>query len=98
VVHHGGAGTTAAALRAGVPAIVVPFHGDQPFWAQRVHRAGAGPRPIPRTKLTVERLAGALREATQRPELGETARALGERIRAEDGVGRAVELILRHAR
>ncbi|MFO0762744.1 MAG: glycosyltransferase [Byssovorax sp.] len=98
VVHHGGAGTTAAALRAGVPAIVVPFHGDQPFWAQRVHAAGAGPAPIPRTKLTAARLASALREATERAELASAARALGAQIRAEDGVGRAVERIEQLAR
>ena len=48
VVHHGGAGTTSAGLRAGVPSVVVPFFGDQPFWAQRVADLGVGPAPIPR--------------------------------------------------
>ncbi|MCP4593378.1 MAG: glycosyltransferase family 1 protein, partial [bacterium] len=48
VVHHGGAGTTGAGLRAGVPGIVVPFGGDQPFWARRVEALGVGPAPIPR--------------------------------------------------
>jgi len=57
VVHHGGAGTTAAGLRAGVPSIVIPFFGDQPFWGQRVQDLGVGPAPIPRQKLTVDRLA-----------------------------------------
>ena len=52
VVHHGGAGTTGAGLRAGVPSIVVPFTMDQPFWASRVHALGVGPKPIPRPKLT----------------------------------------------
>src|SRR3990172_7113368 len=52
VVHHGGVGTTAAGLRAGVPSITVPYFGDQPFWGQCVAALGVGPRPIPRTKLT----------------------------------------------
>jgi sterol 3beta-glucosyltransferase len=97
VVHHGGAGTTAAALRAGVPAVVVPFHGDQPFWAQRVHASGTGPRPILRRKLTAAGLANALREATSDVGLSARASALGEAVRAEGGVGRAVEAITRLA-
>lgn len=48
VVHHGGAGTTAAGLRAGKPSVIVPFFGDQPFWGDRVHALGAGPAPVPR--------------------------------------------------
>jgi sterol 3beta-glucosyltransferase len=97
VVHHGGAGTTAAALRAGVPAVVVPFHGDQPFWAAMVHARGVGPAPVPRKKLSVERLATALREAAHSDELAGAARQLGEKIRAEDGVGRAIASIVRLA-
>lgn len=95
VVHHGGGGTTAAGLRAGVPAVVVPFHGDQPFWAKRVHAAGVGPRPIPRTRLAAKGLAEALREATQDEAMARRAQELGEAIRAEDGVGRAVAAIER---
>ena len=63
VVHHGGAGTTAAGLRAGVPSIVIPFFADQPFWGQRVADRGVGPRPIPRQQLTAARLAYALDQA-----------------------------------
>lgn len=93
VVHHGGAGSTAAGLRAGKPSVIVPFFGDQPFWGSRVHRLGAGPRPIPRRRLTVERLEKAMREATGSPAMAETAARIGAQIRAEDGVGRAVRLI-----
>src|SRR5207248_7957003 len=57
LVHHGGAGTTASGLRAGVPAVVVPFFGDQPFWGDRVWRLGVGARPIQRKALTADRLA-----------------------------------------
>ncbi|MCA9914004.1 MAG: glycosyltransferase family 1 protein, partial [Anaerolineae bacterium] len=60
VVHHGGAGTTAAGLRAGVPSILVPFFGDQPFWGRRVAQLGVGTQPVPRKKLTAENLAQAI--------------------------------------
>jgi sterol 3beta-glucosyltransferase len=63
VVHHGGSGTTAAGLRAGVPSILVPFFGDQPYWGRRVHALGVGPRPIQRKKLTVSKLADAISQA-----------------------------------
>src|SRR5690606_35862025 len=63
VVHHGGAGTTAEGLRAGVPAVVVPFLFDQPFWGARIEALGVGPAPIPRKQLTAARLAGAIHRA-----------------------------------
>ncbi len=93
VVHHGGAGTVAAGLRAGVPSILVPFAGDQPFWARQVEKLGVGPAPIPRRVLTAGRLAEAIRVAVNNSELRQRAAALGERIRAEDGIGQAVEII-----
>jgi sterol 3beta-glucosyltransferase len=91
VVHHGGAGTTGAALRAGVPAIVVPFTMDQPFWGARVAALGVGPEPIPRGRLTQERLAEALRRAVNDEAMRARAAELGAKIRAEDGVAAAVE-------
>jgi sterol 3beta-glucosyltransferase len=96
IVHHGGAGTTAAALRAGVPAIVVPFTSDQPFWGRRVYRLGVGPKPIPRKKLTAAKLAAAIRSATGDQAMRRRAVELGRRIRAEDGVARAVEVVERY--
>ena len=93
VVHHGGAGTTAAGLRAGVPSILVPHLGDQPFWAKKVTELGVGPQPIPRRKLTSERLAAAITTATSDQNMQANAAALGERIRAEDGVARAIGII-----
>lgn len=93
VVHHGGCGTTATGLAAGVPTIVVPFFADQPFWASRVHALGAGPEPISRKNLSVERLAAAIWEATTDPSIQNCARQIGNAIRAEDGVDRAVALI-----
>jgi UDP:flavonoid glycosyltransferase YjiC (YdhE family) len=93
VVHHGGAGTTAAALRAGVPAQVVPFMSDQPFWARRVHLLGVGPPPIPRKQLTVEQLALGIHKAVTDPLIRYRAAVLGQRIRAEKGAERAAEVV-----
>jgi UDP:flavonoid glycosyltransferase YjiC (YdhE family) len=90
VVHHGGAGTTGAALRAGVPAIVVPFTMDQPFWAGRVAALGVGTVPIPRQRLTRARLAAAIRVAIADSTMRQRASAYGELVRAEDGVANAV--------
>ncbi len=98
VVHHGGAGTTAAGLRAGVPAVVAPFFADQPFWGQRVHELGVGPEPIPQSRLTARRLADAIRIATGDAGMRDRAAALGHKIRAEDGVARAVEVVDRYLR
>jgi UDP:flavonoid glycosyltransferase YjiC (YdhE family) len=93
VVHHGGAGTTAAGLTAGVPSIVVPYHGDQPFWGDWVASLGVGPQPIPRKKLTAQKLATAIQRAVSDETMRQKAAALSEKIQAEDGVGRAVEII-----
>jgi sterol 3beta-glucosyltransferase len=93
VVHHGGAGTTAAGLRAGVPSIVIPFFGDQPFWGQRIADLGVGTAPIPRKQLTVERLANAIDRAVTDPVIRQRAADLGAKIQAEDGVGRVVSIV-----
>ena len=91
LVQHGGAGTTAAALRAGVPSVVVPHAADQAFWGGRIAALGAGPRPIPIRRLTVERLAAALEQACS-PGMQECAQDVGRRIAAEDGVGACVRI------
>jgi sterol 3beta-glucosyltransferase len=91
VVHHGGAGTTAASFRAGVPSVVVPFMCDQPFWAKRSHQLGVAPPPLPRKQLTVHGLARSINQAVKDTRLQQKAAALGSRIRAESGVHRAVD-------
>jgi UDP:flavonoid glycosyltransferase YjiC (YdhE family) len=94
IVHHGGFGTTGSALRAGKPAIIVPHIIDQHLWAERVHELGVGLAPIPRAKLTVERLAEAIAQATSDVAMRERAARLGEQIRAEpEGVAIAAQLI-----
>jgi UDP:flavonoid glycosyltransferase YjiC (YdhE family) len=95
VVHHGGAGTTGAGLRAGIPNIIVPFTADQPFWAERVRLLGAGPEPIPLRKLTAKGLAAAIDQALRDEGMKNRCRELGKRIDMEDGVANAVELIIR---
>ncbi|KAI9744456.1 MAG: hypothetical protein M1818_001985 [Claussenomyces sp. TS43310] len=84
VVHHGGAGTTAAGIALGKPTVIVPFFGDQPFWGNMISRAGAGPPPIPFKQLTAEKLADAITSALE-PLTLEKAQGLGEQIREEKG-------------
>ena len=93
VVHHGGAGTTAAGLRAGVPSLLIPHFADQPFWGRRVHELGVGPKAIPRNKLNADNLANAIQQAITDPTMRQKAHQLGKKIRAEDGVANAVKAI-----
>jgi UDP:flavonoid glycosyltransferase YjiC (YdhE family) len=93
VVHHGGAGTTAAGLRAGVPSIVIPVFGDQPFWGHRVAELGVGTDPIPRKQLTAERLAEAIQKVVSNQAMRQRATTLGAKIQAEDGVASAVAIV-----
>jgi UDP:flavonoid glycosyltransferase YjiC (YdhE family) len=92
VVHHGGAGTTAAAVRAGVPQVVVPHAADQPYWGRRMADLGVAADPIARKDLTPARLQQAL-ELALSPGAREAAYLLGQRVRAEDGAGDAARLV-----
>ncbi len=93
VVHHGGAGTTAAGLLAGRPTVVCPFQGDQHFWGAAVHRAGAGPEPLPAKRLTADKLGAAIRTAIEDHAMRDRALELSERIAREEGAKRAAEQI-----
>ena len=97
VVHHGGAGTSAAAFRAGVPSVFVPHLVDQYSWAETARRLGVAPRPVPRRALSAERLARAIVQATRDGRMQARAARLGAAIRAEDGVGAAVRLVEEYA-
>ncbi|MFI8823531.1 glycosyltransferase [Streptomyces sp. NPDC053431] len=89
VVHHGGAGTTAAGLRAGVPAVPLPMWFDAAFWAARLVAVGVSPGPVPLSRFTSPQpLAEALTAATRDPAYRRRAAALAERLRREDGVAR----------
>lgn len=95
LIHHGGAGTTSAGLRAGLPNIVVPFTADQPFWGRRVHAVGAGPEPILVKHLSTDRLTQAIVEADG-DVIRKCAQDIGRRIRSEDGAGSAAAWIESH--
>ena len=93
VVHHGGAGTTAAGLRAGCPTVICPFFGDQPFWGQRIYELGVGSQPIPQKKLTVEKLAAAIHTVTTDASMRQNAQVLSEKLRQENGIATAIAFI-----
>lgn len=95
VIHHGGAGTTAAGLRAGCPTTIVPFFGDQYFWGDRVHDRGVGPAPIPISQLTMESLCEAIRFMLD-PQVKMKAVELAKHIEEEDGVVAAVNAFHKH--
>jgi UDP:flavonoid glycosyltransferase YjiC (YdhE family) len=93
-VHHGSTGATHAALRAGIPSVTVPSYGDQLLWGQLLFKAGAAPAPINRHRLSAERLARAVSKVIVDPRLKENAGRLGAKVAQEDGVERAVGLII----
>ncbi|MFF5483625.1 glycosyltransferase [Streptomyces sp. NPDC012935] len=95
VIHHCGAGTTGAGLRAGVPAVPVPIQFDEGFWAARLVTLGVAPRSVSLRKLTADALTAAVREATGDPSYGRRAQALAEGLRAEDGTAAVVEAVNR---
>lgn len=97
VVHHGGAGTTGAGLRAGVPNLLTPLGADQYAWAERIAHLGVGPRLPDLKHLTAETLAAAINTAVNDPALRARAAALGANLRAEEGIARAVAVIERYA-
>ncbi len=93
VVHHGGAGTTAAALRSGVPQIIIPFGNDQFAWGKRMNELGVGAESIPRKELTADTLANAI-AFTQTDIVLKKAKELGNRVQKEKGAEKSAELII----
>jgi len=89
VIHHGGAGTTAAGLALGLPTIIVPFFGDQQFWGSIVARAGAGPSPIPHKRLNTQNLSDAIRKALETSTI-DRAQAIAMKMHEESGVRHGV--------
>ncbi|KAL7126789.1 hypothetical protein ABFS83_14G210300 [Erythranthe nasuta] len=95
VVHHGGAGTTAAGLKAACPTTIIPFFGDQPFWGERVHARGVGPPPIPVDEFSLQKLVDAINFMLD-PTVKERAVELAKAMEDEDGVTGAVKAFLKH--
>ena len=92
-IHHGGAGTTASALRAGIPQIILPMYADTFFWGSRVFATGIGPRPLPAADVSADALAYRIEETLQSEQIAARARALSKKIARENGALRAVELL-----
>jgi sterol 3beta-glucosyltransferase len=89
-VHHGGLGTTAASIQAGIPSIIIPYFNDHHFWGKRLAQLGVGPKPIPRKKMTVQRLSEAIREATTNSEMKTRLACLAKKLQQENGVKNAI--------
>ena len=96
IIHHGGAGTTSAGLRAGIPNIVIPFTADQPFWGNRVYTICAGPQPILVKKLSVANLTKAIRDADD-PLFQKGAHQIGQKLKHEQGVETAIRFIEKYS-
>ena len=94
IIHHGGAGTTAAALLAGRPQVICPFTGDQPFWSARMQSIGVATEPVAQRRITAERLINAVEATRSDTTMPRTAAEIGELVRSEGGTHRAVELLV----
>ena len=94
-VHHGGAGTSSAAMRAGIPSVAIPHLGDQPYWGRRIFELGVGAKPIPRHKLTTENLVSSIQILLNDSRIRNRAEKLGELIRSERGIENALQYIER---
>jgi len=93
IVHHGGAGTTQSPLRSGCPSVVVEHACDQTYWGQQLRRVGVAEKPLHRRSVTARKLAHHIRAVLNSPSMKENAQKIGENMKKEDGVKRAVELI-----
>lgn len=98
VIHHGGAGTTMTALRAGVPSTVVAHLGDQPYWGRRIYELGLGAKPIKRTQLNADRLTQAIHAMIGTPHMRDRVEAFRQQLEAETGLQNAVAFIERYLR
>ena len=94
VCHHGGAGTTAAGFKAGVPSIIIPFSNDQFAWAHKAYDLGVGAKPIPKKELTSDKLAAAI-EFALTDKIAANARSLGKKIAAENGARESAKIIVK---
>jgi len=93
IIHHGGSGTTAFGLRAGVPSCAIPFVFDQFYWGERIAQLGVGPAPIPFKELTVERLRQAIQIGVNSPQIRQNAALLGQKIRGKNGIENALSIL-----
>ena len=92
LIHHGGAGTTSAGLRAGIPQVVVPFMADQPFWGKRIHAIGVGSHPLRVKNISTDQLMQAMVESEAQA-VCEQARLVSQFVRKDAGVLLAIDII-----
>ncbi|MFD9734931.1 glycosyltransferase [Umezawaea sp. NPDC059074] len=97
VLHHGGQGTTAAVVSAGVPQVIVPTYADQPMWAARMAALGVAAPPVPYSRLTASSLAAAVRAAVDDPAIADRAFALAGAVRGDRGVREAADVVESYA-
>ena len=93
VVHHGGAGTTQSAMLAGKPSVVIEHTSDQPFWAEILFRNGMAPKCLHRKNLTPGKLARAIRQVLNSPQMTANAESLSKKMKQENGLQKAMDLI-----
>ena len=93
VIHHGGAGTTAAVCKAKVPSIVVPHIADQFYWGKCLYKIGVAPKSLPRRNLTAKKLANRINQVMNTSAMKEKAESLGTQMNSEDGLTNAINLI-----
>ncbi|HXK60053.1 MAG TPA: glycosyltransferase, partial [Acidobacteriota bacterium] len=93
LIHHGGAGTSMAVCRGGIPSIVIPHNSDQFYWALKLYELGVAPRPLKRARATRDRLEALIKEVAQNPQYQSRATELRRRVQTEDGVGTAAGAI-----
>jgi UDP:flavonoid glycosyltransferase YjiC (YdhE family) len=98
VVHHGGAGTTHAATRAGCPSIAIPFMDEQMFWGRRLHQLGLAVKPLPAKKVTAQALANAISATLSATGYRNRAQQASQTMQVNDGVAKAIELLQPHIR
>jgi UDP:flavonoid glycosyltransferase YjiC (YdhE family) len=92
-VHHGGAGTSHAALRAALPSVVLPFIFEQGLWAKRLRQVDAAPKACSFWRAHPERVAGLIHEALETPKLRAGASTLARAMQSEDGAGTSVQRV-----
>eukprot|EP01112_Ceratiomyxa_fruticulosa_P014923 TRINITY_DN4330_c0_g1_i1.p1 TRINITY_DN4330_c0_g1~~TRINITY_DN4330_c0_g1_i1.p1 ORF type:complete len:477 (-),score=94.37 TRINITY_DN4330_c0_g1_i1:94-1524(-) len=95
LVHHGGVGTTSAALRSGVPQVVCPIYLDQPYWALRMQQLGVGAQPIPFQKLNAHNLSSALEHILSSKTHAGRAQEIALQIQNDRGTEAAVNIVLK---
>jgi UDP:flavonoid glycosyltransferase YjiC (YdhE family) len=93
IIHHGGSGTTALGLKAGVPQILTPFFADQPAWAEKLTNLGVSPISIPFKQLSSQKLIAAIQNTVDNSLMYDQAKKIGELMKQENGVNLAADKI-----